>query len=304
MAEFPATGRYDVPATPGDFTALEFAEAQEDWLAKCKQMVGGEWDSGTDLVTVASGVILPTQGMHTIRGEGGVSDNLDRINYTNFCDGSLLLLRGQTATSSTRVTIRHAQGGLGQINLAGGDSYLMSDVNMILLVRRDTYWYEVSRTYDSDAEIEQEARLDLYAAMINALWGGNGGTSGIIAYGSNPGADSFLVRATSPVSMAIYAYNGMGFISSLAFRMAIPVTTDAMVAPTANPRIDKVVYNTADEEIQIVTGAEAASPSEPATPSSCVALATVYHRVGETGIYNTDTSGEGYITDVRVFLNR
>lgn len=72
-------------------------------------------------------------------------------------------------------------------------------------------------------------------------------------------------------------------------------TTSAFTAPTVYPRIDLIVYSTASSAIAYRTGTEGASPSEPTPTSGDIILASVYHRVGETIIYDRDQTTNGYI---------
>jgi len=76
-----------------------------------------------------------------------------------------------------------------------------------------------------------------------------------------------------------------------------------LIAPSSNSRIDAIVVNSESGNIEALTGVENASPVCPTVASHLLKIAEVYHRVGESAIYNTDTSGEGYITDYRTFIN-
>lgn len=66
-------------------------------------------------------------------------------------------------------------------------------------------------------------------------------------------------------------------------------------APTVNPRIDILVYDIAAAALEIRVGEENASPVAPVLESGDVAIANVYHRVGETVIKNISDSTNGYI---------
>lgn len=68
----------------------------------------------------------------------------------------------------------------------------------------------------------------------------------------------------------------------------------AMVAPTANPRIDRV-YLTDAGALAISTGAEDASPTAPALVANTVPICLVYHRVGSVHIDDADDSTNSYI---------
>lgn len=68
----------------------------------------------------------------------------------------------------------------------------------------------------------------------------------------------------------------------------------AMVAPTANPRIDRV-YLTDAGALAISTGAEDASPTAPALVANTVPICLVYHRVGSVHIDDADDGTNSYI---------
>ena len=84
----------------------------------------------------------------------------------------------------------------------------------------------------------------------------------------------------------------------------------AMVAPSANPRID-IVYITPSGDIRIQTGTEAASPTLPSLgPSGDTRLpiCAIWHKKSETKIVNFENkdsnTGDGYIyQDLRPFLS-
>lgn len=68
----------------------------------------------------------------------------------------------------------------------------------------------------------------------------------------------------------------------------------AMVAPAANPRIDRV-YLTDAGALAISTGAEDASPTAPALVANTVPICLVYHRVGSVHIDDADDGSNSYI---------
>ena len=73
-------------------------------------------------------------------------------------------------------------------------------------------------------------------------------------------------------------------------------------APSANPRIDLLVIDSAGTLSRVV-GTEAGSPSVPAYPSDKIVICEVYNRVSQTAIYDTDQGSHGYIKqDVRPML--
>ncbi len=68
-------------------------------------------------------------------------------------------------------------------------------------------------------------------------------------------------------------------------------------APTTNPRIDLHYWDTSSETLGIITGTEAASPSQPTIPDPIdkIPFKLTYHRVGSTKILNSDDSANSYI---------
>lgn len=71
--------------------------------------------------------------------------------------------------------------------------------------------------------------------------------------------------------------------------------TASYTAPTANPRIDLLVYSTTSSALAYRTGTESASPTEPSPSNGDIVLASIFHRVGETSIKERDDSTNGYI---------
>lgn len=71
-------------------------------------------------------------------------------------------------------------------------------------------------------------------------------------------------------------------------------STSALTAPTGNPRRDIVYIDNSTGALGVATGAEAASPSDPAVPAGKTAVARVRLTVGMTEITNAD------IDDLRV----
>lgn len=80
--------------------------------------------------------------------------------------------------------------------------------------------------------------------------------------------------------------------------------TGTFTAPSTHPRIDLITIDTSGT-LGTVTGTEATSPTAPAYPTNKIVVAQVTHAVGETIIYDNEnqTAGQGYITDVRPFIN-
>lgn len=69
-------------------------------------------------------------------------------------------------------------------------------------------------------------------------------------------------------------------------------------APVANPRIDILVYDIAAAALEVRAGSENASPVAPALESGDIAIAKIYHKVGETSINNSSDGTNGYILNL------
>jgi len=295
MATFPAAGTFEVPSDRTTFTVYDFADAQEAFLASCKQLPGG---AAVSELTISGGIIVPTSGAHTVDTElDALADELTNIQYTNLPDGRLLIL---WLEDSTRVvTLKHMAGGIGQIYLAGAADYEMSYRRPIVLQRIGSLWVEVIHGAYTDRDDDQDAQLNRVEWALRALVGD---ADGVFAYGT-VGKGSLGVTATSPASMQVTVSEGGALIDGVLFVYETTTTLAAFVAPTTHPRIDIIVANRTTQTVYVRTGAEAASPSAPALATGEMTLAEVYHRVGETAIYDADTSGEGYLTDRRSFAN-
>lgn len=292
MATFPASGAFDVPATPSDFTATDFATAQEAFLSATKQIPGG--DTYTTLA-IASGVIVPTTGSHIIDTEGDASaDDLTTIQYTNVRDGALLVLWPEDGTNHV-ITIKHLAGGIGQIHLCDHSDYVMSAHACIVFQRQGSVWYEVCRGNSMDTTASRLTNLEWF---VRALCGD---ADGVFAFGVS-GTDSLLVAATDPESMVVAILDGAAIVNGTPFRLSSN-TSLTLIAPSSNDRIDAIVANIQSGNIESLTGVENASPVCPTVPSHMLKIAEVYHVAGESAIYNSATSGEGYITDSRIFIN-
>jgi hypothetical protein len=139
---FPADDAFNIPVDPNDLTESDFAALMADFLTATRQLPGAR---AASQVTISGGVITPTRSSHTVETEGGASsDNLDRILPTNLPDGARLLLVPHN--TSHQVTLRHAQGGVGELMLAGGANYtLTAGMKSIEFMRVGSQWWEINR---------------------------------------------------------------------------------------------------------------------------------------------------------------
>lgn len=149
MSSFPADDAY----TENGIDQGDLRQRLTDHLLATKQLVGA---AGEEALTIASGAITPTRGTVKVDTESAAAtDNLDLIAATNIPDGSSLLLRAVDA--GRVVTVRHNQAGTGGINLSGGLSLALNQVDQWLWLQRrgssGAYWFEVARF---GREIEHE----------------------------------------------------------------------------------------------------------------------------------------------------
>lgn len=73
-------------------------------------------------------------------------------------------------------------------------------------------------------------------------------------------------------------------------------STDTIIAPTTNPRIDRVVLDAISGVVSVITGTEAASPAAPIIPAVKLPVCRVALATSTTAITNS------LITDERIML--
>lgn len=71
-------------------------------------------------------------------------------------------------------------------------------------------------------------------------------------------------------------------------------SSPTFTAPVTHPRIDALVLKR-DGTLLRIAGTENSSPVPPQIPTSYVAIALIYNRVGQTTIRDASVSGQGYI---------
>lgn len=138
MTDFPAAGYLSVVERNNE----EALAAQEAWLAATRQLPGAALLS---TLTIVSGQVIPTVGVHRIDTGGAASVELLRVSTANLPDGSLLCL--SIVDSSRTVTVRDLAGGAGQINLWADNFQMASAYDRLWLQREGAGWREVDRTY-------------------------------------------------------------------------------------------------------------------------------------------------------------
>jgi len=109
-----------------------------------------------------------------------------------------------------------------------------------------------------------------------------------------PFAGAFAVHEQSSVDMTVRIDSGQLLISGSLFLLGVQNTVSgAILAPSANPRRDLITINMTTGSAAVQTGAEAASPVDPAVNSGFFPVARISATVGMTTVPNT------IITDLR-----
>lgn len=160
-AETPADLALALATDPDDADAAAALEA----IAEVQRRTPGVGQStAASTFEISAGSINPDRGLFLVDTEGAVAaDNLDTIAPDNFLPGSLILL---AAADSGRVpTIRHLQGGAGQIGLYKNQDFALSGARWILLELRGTIWIERLRDFGGNAS-DMRAWLELGSAAV------------------------------------------------------------------------------------------------------------------------------------------
>lgn len=98
----------------------------------------------TTTLTIASGVILVSESVHSVDTEGAaITDDLDTINTTTVGDGQIVVL---SAENNGRTVV--LKDNTGNLRLAG-DFSMDHSRDRITLIRRVNTWYELCRS-DND----------------------------------------------------------------------------------------------------------------------------------------------------------
>lgn len=97
-------------------------------------------------------------------------------------------------------------------------------------------------------------------------------------------AAAFAPHETTPPSMSITLDAGH-FVADTLIEVAAQ-TVGGITAPTANPRIDRIIVDQATGAASIITGTESASPVPPPLPAGAVPIARVLLSIGLTAISN------------------
>ena len=108
-------------------------------------------------------------------------------------------------------------------------------------------------------------------------------------------AAAFAPHETIPASMTV-AIDAGSLLSANTVVEVAAQTTATIVAPTTNPRIDRIVIDRLTGAVSTVTGTEATTPVAPALPAGKLPVASVRLNPGVTAITNA------MVTDERVAI--
>lgn len=111
-----------------------------------------------------------------------------------------------------------------------------------------------------------------------------------------PLAAALQVHAQAAPDMTVYVRAGLIDRGDGTLVAAGDVSTGTITAPSADPRIDRVVVDLATGAVVVVTGAEDAAPEPPAIPAGHAPLAQIALATSTTEIANS------LITDERALL--
>lgn len=128
----------DTATDNGTLTYLG-ASAVNDWQFNKPLRVPTLRNVAATAATIASGVLTPTQGYHTVTGEGGAADDLVTITWSGVLDGTHLYLR--PTSDAVDITVKH---GTGNIFLTGHSDLVMDRAeDTIHLLFNGTSWVQV-----------------------------------------------------------------------------------------------------------------------------------------------------------------
>lgn len=103
--------------------------------------------------------------------------------------------------------------------------------------------------------------------------------------------DLFAPTESSPAAMTIELTAGKVFRHGTLTSIAAQ-TSSTITAPSANPRIDRIVVDKATGVYDIITGAEAGSPSAPSIPSNAYPVCQILLATSTTSILDADITDE------------
>lgn len=204
---FPAAG---APSNTANTHGVQ-KQIYEDWLAATKELPGAADEAAA---TIASGSITVASSLIKADTEGSLS--ADDLDYILTAEGSELRVIVLRATDAGRViTVRHGQGGIGQILLRDSANAVLDAVaKSLVLVLRGTDWVEVARSW-LPAASETAAGITELATQAEF----NAGTDDIRAVTSLKARVGTLALLNAGGTAPVYAcrawvnFNGTGTVA-------------------------------------------------------------------------------------------
>lgn len=134
---------------------------------------------------------------------------------------------------------------------------------------------------------EMRAALGQLRDYLNDLLGSSGGANQMLL---RLGA-WFWPRAQTTPNMTVHVSAG-SILNGVTLTEVAAQNTANIAAPTANPRIDRVVVNALTGTVSVVAGTEAGSPTAPAIPTGNLPVCRVALVVGQTSILDANITDE------------
>ena len=159
-----------------------------------------DFTAATEL-TVSSGAITVTQGVHTVDGEGDAADDLATINGGSA--EQLLLIRPEH--DDRQITLKH---GSGNIVTPDGSDYEIPDDGLVLLQYDGSNWRMVASgggsslwTDDGDGSISYPGDVDLTGGIFTAKGTTTDGSTNIISLLDSADVERFAVDTDGYVGL-------------------------------------------------------------------------------------------------------
>nr|BDD44678.1 hypothetical protein 8 [Legionellales bacterium] len=254
------------------------------------------------------------------------------LNSTDFIEGSYSLSLGKSGTASTDASYDSPSISLNfdgtsfEFSLYVADTATLAKISEFnIYLTPDSVFTTNYKLFDVAGELEAKwntVTLDVdspdsitgsvdnnetiqkirFEIVTNAA--GDTITSGDIAIDFvNYFGNELAVKAQTTPDMTVQVLQGTAIVNGVGLDKTAASNSDTITAPTGNPRWDLVTINF-NNEINVFTGVEAASPVEPNVPYNHIKLGKIYHRVGSTSIKDSDDSTNSYIVDLRDFVSR
>jgi hypothetical protein len=169
-------------------------------------------DSAPNTQIIVNGAITPTTSFTFVDTEGSsATDELTHIALTHFHPGALMLLR--SVASARKITLMDAVGGTGQLQLAGGENWLLESSSQVILLRAtSTDWVEVTRGWGvADAAFREYIDISALNTPYDNTQSGSTAESvqaaldEIFAGGVGGGGDSFTTLDDGSTAITIGA---------------------------------------------------------------------------------------------------